>query len=120
MDGGPEFTASATCRFLQDWGVCYRLSSVAQPHSKCRAEIGVKTVKCLITNNPDPQGSLNTDALQGAMLQYRSTPDPATKLSLAQSVFGRPMKDFIPILPGRYLHTYIHTYIHTYTHFIST
>ncbi|KAK2563997.1 hypothetical protein P5673_012204 [Acropora cervicornis] len=100
MDGGPEFTASATCRFLQDWGVCYHLSSVAQPHSKCRAEIGVKTVKCLITNNPDPQGSLNTDALQGAMLQYRSTPDPATKLSLAQSVFGRPMKDFIPILPA--------------------
>ena len=37
--------------------------------------------------------------------QYRNTPDPATKLSSAQCVFGRPIKDFIPIrvLPGHYI-----------------
>ena len=29
-------------------------------------------------------------------------PDPSTKLSPAQCIFGRPIKDFIPILPGRY------------------
>ena len=43
-DDGPEFTVSATCLFLEDWGVHQCLSSVAQPHSNCRAEIGVKTV----------------------------------------------------------------------------
>ena len=31
-----------------------------------------------------------------------NTPDPQTGLSPAMCLFGRPIKDFIPILPGRY------------------
>ncbi|KAG0715806.1 hypothetical protein GWK47_011103 [Chionoecetes opilio] len=101
-DGGPEFTAASTKAFLQNRGVHHRLSSVAFPHSNCRAEVGIKTVKRLITSNTGPRGELNTDALQRAILQYRNTPDPETKISPAMCIFGRPIKDFIPTLPGRY------------------
>jgi len=101
-DGGPEFTSTATREFLKTWGIHHRLSSVAFPHSNCRAEIGVKTVKRLITDNTGANGELDTNTFQRAILQYRNTPDRDTKLSPAICVFGRAVKDFIPILPGHY------------------
>ena len=55
-----------------------------------------------MTDNTTPNGSLDTDSLQCAVLQYRNTPDPNMQLSPAQCVFGRAIKDFIPILPGCY------------------
>ena len=93
-DGGPEFVAHSTRKFLSDWGVHHRLSSVAFPHSNCRAEIGVKTIKRLITNNVGKNGDLNVDSFQRAILQYRNTPDHDTKLSPAMCIFGRPTKDY--------------------------
>ena len=101
-DGGPEFIATQTESFLKDWGVYHRLSSVAFPHSNCRAEIGVKTMKRLITGNTGPNGTLDKDSFAIAVLQYRNTPDPETKLSPAQMLFGHPIRDFIPILPNKY------------------
>ena len=85
-DGGPEYTATATQKFLQSWGVRHRVSSVAFPHSNCRAEIAVKTIKRLIMENTGPNGTLNTDKFQRAVLHYRNTPDRDTGLSPAMCV----------------------------------
>ena len=87
-DGGPEFTAEETKNFLKSWGVSHRTSSVAFPHSNCRAEVGVKTCKRMVTNNTGPNGELDTDRFQRVMLQYRNCPDQNTKMSPAMIVFG--------------------------------
>ena len=101
-DGGKEFTADSTQQFLKDWCVRHRLSSVAYPHSNCRAELGVKQVKRIITGNISPSGSLNVDSFQRAMLSYRNTIDPVTKFSPALALFGRQIRDGLPILKGKY------------------
>lgn len=95
-DGGTPYTSSETQQFLRDWGIHHRISSVAFPHSNTRAELGVKTMKRLITGNTAPDGRLNTDAFHRAMLNYKNTPDQDTKVSPAQIVFGRQLRDFIP------------------------
>ena len=53
-------------------------------------------------DNTGPSGNLNTDAFQRAILHYRNTPDKETGISPAQCIFGRPIRDFIPIHPGRF------------------
>ncbi|XP_021338995.1 uncharacterized protein K02A2.6-like [Mizuhopecten yessoensis] len=58
-DAGPEFTSTATRKFQKNWGVHHRLSSVAFPHSNCRAEVGVKTVKRLLMDNTKADGGLS-------------------------------------------------------------
>ena len=78
------------------------ISSVAFPHSNCRAEVGVKTCKHLIMNNTGLNGELEVAKFQRAVLQYRNTPDQDTKMSPAMIVFGRCVRDLIPVLPGKY------------------
>ena len=53
-------------------------------------------------DNTGDTGDIETDKLQRAMMQYRNTPDLDTKLSLALCIFGRPIRDFISIPPGKY------------------
>ena len=101
-DGGPQFTAGVTQTFLNAWRVYHRKTSVANPHANSRAEIAVKTVKRLLMDNTGPTGSLNTDNFQKAMLCYRNSIDPETKASPALILFGRPIRDAIPIPLGRY------------------
>ena len=101
-DGGPQYTSGKTQEFLRSWGVRHRITSVANPHANCRAEIAVKTVKRMLMDNTSPTGSLDVDKFQRAMLIYRNSIDPETKASPAMILFGRPIRDHIPIPMGRY------------------
>ena len=101
-DGGPQFSAGITKEFLTSWGVRHRMSSVAFPHANCRAELGVKSAKRMLTSNCSPSGSLDVDKFQQAMLAYRNAIDPQTKASPAMILFGRQIRDAIPVMMGRF------------------
>ena len=53
----------------------------------------MKKVKRFITACIGPAGTSNTDKFLQGMLQIRNTPDPDCKLSPAQIVFGRSLRD---------------------------
>ena len=92
-DGGPKFVSNATDGFLSRWGVSHRLSSTHYPQSNGRAEVAVKTTKCLHRSNTGPSGSLDTVRFLRAMMQLRNTPYPDCNISPTQIIFGRPIRD---------------------------
>ena len=99
-DGGPQFVSKEFQSFLKQYGVHHRLASAYHPHSNQLAESAVKIAKRLIRDNTSASGGLNTDAFLASLLGYRNTPDRDTGLSPAQVVFGRAIKEFLPIAPG--------------------
>ena len=56
----------------------------------------------MLRENVSNTGTLDTDNFKRALLTHRNTPDRDTGVSPAQVVFGRPIRDFIPIKPGLY------------------
>ena len=95
-DGGKEFVANETQEFMMRWGVQFRLSAAYNPQSNGRAELAVKSTKRLIEDNVGPDGELDTDKFLRAILIKSNTPDPTSKLSPAEIVFGRKLRDTMP------------------------
>ena len=71
------------------------------PESNSRAEIGVKAAKRMIRDNTGPGGSLDTDEVSRALLQYLNTPLRGVTESPAKIVFGRAIRDSLPNSPMR-------------------
>ena len=61
----------------------------------------MKTIKRLLAGNTGPGGAL-TDRFHKALLQYRNSPDPETRMSPTVCLFGRPTRDLLPGIPDRY------------------
>ena len=101
-DGGPQYIADEFKQFLNLWGCKHRLSSVEYPQSNGRAEVAVKTGKRLIRENTSPGGGIDTNCFARAILQYRNTPLRDVKLSPAQLLFHRELRDFLPTHPSKY------------------
>ena len=92
----------ATKDFMKVLGIRHRQSSAMNPHSNTRAELGVKSMKQLIRNNVGLEGALDTVKMGRALSQYRNIPDRDTGRSPAQVVFGRMIRDFLPVLRNGY------------------
>ena len=94
-DGGPPFDSREMRIFLKEWGVRYRLSSAYFPQSNGRAEVAVKTMKRILSENITPSGSLDTDAVARALLLHRNTPPPDIGASPSELLFGRHLTDHL-------------------------
>ena len=77
-DGGPPFDSHMYLSFLKTWGVKRRLSSAYYPQGNGRAELAVKAVKRILTDNITASGSLDNDKAVRALLLYRNTPVQGT------------------------------------------
>ena len=96
-DGGLPFSSRETDESLGCWGVDHIVSSAEYAQSNGRAELAVKTAKRLIAENMTTKGSLNTDSISKALLQYKNTPIKGIGLSPAQILFQRNLRDAIPM-----------------------
>ena len=72
------------------------MSSAYFAASNGRAELAVKASKRLLLENTGTNGSLNTDKMVRNLLIKRNTSDPDCKLSPAEVVFGRKVRDTLP------------------------
>ena len=97
-NGCPEFIAPEADAFYEKWGVTHRLSSLYFPQTNGHAEVAVKTTKRLLGENMNSDGSIKKDALVCALLQLRNTSYRDCKLSPAEILFGRTLRDSIPQL----------------------
>ena len=86
-------TCHDTQEFLTNWRVRRQISSVAFRDSNCRAEIGVKTAKRLITDNTGPYGEFDTNKFHRAILRYPNAPDQDTKQLPAMILFKCPISN---------------------------
>ena len=101
-DGASVFTSAQMDDFCKRWGIYHRVSAAYYPRSNKRAEIGVKSAKRLVRDNLLPNGGLDSDRFARALLTHRNNPCPTTGLSPSQILFGRTLRDFLPLQPGKF------------------
>ncbi|XP_045101329.1 uncharacterized protein LOC123498232 [Portunus trituberculatus] len=77
-DGGTNLTSHESRRFFEDWRVTLRISSSHYAQSNGRAKAAVKSAKRLLRGNTTRGGSLDTDSIARAILQYLNTPCTAS------------------------------------------
>ena len=102
-DGGTNLTSHEARKFFSDWCVSLRISSAHYAQSNGRAEAAVKSAKRMLRGNLTPGGSLDTDGIARALLQYHNTPLQGSKASPAQLLTGRQLRDAIPAEKSQYL-----------------
>ena len=102
LDGASNLQSSEIKQWLEKWGTTIRKSSAYYPQSNGRAEAGVKSLKRLLTENTGPKGSIHTDGVARALLQYRNTPLRDINKSPAELALGRELRDTLPLPTERY------------------
>ena len=101
-DRRPPFESQEYDSFLKNWGVWKRTSSAYYPQSNGQAELAMKTAKRILAGNMDNCGCLCHDRTARALLTHRNTPVQDFGMSPAVMLYGRMIKDHLPILREKY------------------
>ena len=86
---------------MHDWKVNHITSSDGYAQANGRAELAVKSAKRILMKNLGPAGTVNSNKVSKALLQYRNTPLKGVGLSPSQILFNRTLRDGIPVDPAR-------------------
>jgi transposase InsO family protein len=93
-DGGLQFAAATTQKFMLNWGINHVFSAPHFPSSNGLAESAVKSMKSLVAS-ATVHGDITCEAFLQGLLELRNTPRP-NGLSPAQMVFGVPLRSCVP------------------------
>jgi transposase InsO family protein len=88
-DNGPQFSSREFRQFSKSYGFTHHTSSPKHPQGNDEAERAVKTIKCLLKKESEPQL---------ALLSYRATP-LRNSYSPAELLMGRKLRTTVPIIP---------------------
>ena len=102
LDGGPNLSSKEVKTWLKSWSTSIRGSSAYYPQSDGRAEAGVKSLKRLLKNNTGRKGSIHTDKVAMALLQYNNIPLRGISKSPAELALGRQLRDTLSLPRERY------------------
>jgi len=103
-DGGPQFGSEEFKQFCEEWRINHVTSSPHYPQSNGIAENGVKAMKKLIHCCYDPvRGCINPDEWTKAMMIYKNTPRGGSNLAPAEVLFGKLLRDGVPVNFNRYV-----------------
>jgi hypothetical protein len=95
-DGSSVFTSAEVKDFCERYNIKHFVSSVSNPHSNLRAEVGVRILKRILRDIVTETGNLNTDAVTEALLIYHNTKCQVLGKSPSELANGRILKDFLP------------------------
>ena len=97
-DGGPQFLENGKFgSFCKDWGIRHILSSPYMPRSNGHAEAAVKQMKKLIKANLTTNGRLDRNSCLAGLQVFRNTPRQPSGESPNELIFGRKVRDSMPI-----------------------
>ena len=93
-DNGSSFVSEEFQTFLAANGIIHRRSSPYHPATNGLAEHAVQTFKHSMRKLSGPLDS----RLSQFLFRYRITPHTSTKISLAEAMFGRPLRSRLDVV----------------------
>ena len=96
-DDASVYKSAETQEFLARFGIKHRVASAYNPHSNQLVGGSVKAAKRILRDNTGAQSTLDTNKYLAAQLAHQTRPDPETSMSSSDVVFGRQIKDLMPL-----------------------